>query len=217
MTVRFAVYLVLILTVSLKGFLSFKKLSQPFKVLSLFLGLTFISESLSRILILYVKNSMPVYHFYSIIQHVCFCIIFYLFILKKSTKKLIIISIPLMTILGILNTIYIQPFNRFPSNFLIIMLTIHITFCLLILKQIFEEVEYLSNKKANQLLLISSTLIYSAIVIVNFGLTNYFLNLDIDNIVGRNIVYYTSLAYYIMIGYTFTIEKRNYNQYAKAD
>ncbi|RZK54209.1 MAG: hypothetical protein EOO91_16295 [Pedobacter sp.] len=205
MTTRFIVYLIIVLVVFLSGAWKFKKLSPAFKVLCLFMGITFISEVLSRVLIAKSQSSMPLYHIYSPIQYICFAIAFYYVFSNQTLKKLMVFSIPCMLIIGALNTIFLQSLNRFPTNFLILMLSIFILCSLLLFKQLFEKDE--QELKKSIIYFNGTLLVYSAVVLLNLGLTNYFIKHQIDNKISRDIIYYITLLFYGTIGVTFKLDR----------
>lgn len=170
------------------------------------MGITFLSESLSRILIANLQSSMPLYHFYSLVQYVCFALVFYYIFIGKTLKKVILFSIPFILLLGILNTILLQSLNRFPTNFLILILTIFICCSLFAFKQLFENEEQTLAKRKSIIYFSGALLIYAAVVLLNFGLTNYFIKHQIDNKISRDIIYYTTLLFYSTVGLTFKLD-----------
>jgi hypothetical protein len=204
MTTRFIIYLVVILIASLSGALQFKKLSPAFKVLFIFMSITFLSEILSRVLIANLKSSMPLYHFYSLIQYICFALVFYHIFISQTLKKTILFSIPFVLLLGILNTILLQSLNRFPTNFLTLILSIFVCCALLFFKQLFEKEEQTIRKST--IYFNGVLLIYATVVLLNFGLTNYFIKHQIDNKISRDIIYYATLLFYGTIGFTFKLD-----------
>lgn len=176
------------------------------------MGVAFFSEAIGRLLAKYAQNSMPVYHVFSPLQYAGFAMMFFYFLNNAKTKKAIFFSLPFVILLGLLNTIYLQPLSQFPSNFLIVMFTILILFSMMTFKQLIEE-----NQPAEQrnsvLYFTCGLLIYSVVVLLNFGLTNYFLRRDIDNKIGRDIVYYVTVLFYSLIGSLFSIDSKPHKAY----
>ena len=170
------------------------------------MGITFLSESLSRILIANLQSSMPLYHFYSLAQYACFALIFYHVFIGSTLKKMMLFSIPVILLLGILNTVLLQSLNRFPTNFLILILAIFICCSLFVFKQLFENEEQPLAKRKSVIYFSGALLIYAAVVLLNFGLTNYFIKHQIDNKISRDIIYYTTLLFYSTIGFAFKLD-----------
>ncbi len=173
------------------------------------MGITFVSESLSRVLIASSQNSMPLYHLYSLVQYVCFALVFYHIFIGQILKQTVLLSIPIILLLGILNTVLLQSLNRFPTNFLILILAIFICYALLVFKQLFENEEQALTKSKSVIYFSGALLVYAAVVLLNFGLTNYFIRHQIDNKISRDIIYYTTLLFYGTIGYTFKLDSIN--------
>ena len=108
MSTRILVYLLLLLLVSIKGVVSYKKLTTPFKYLIVLLVFTFVCECISRYLAVTIKNSSPPYHVFVIIEYTILASIYKLLIDNTNVKKYIAVSIYIFCITSILNSIFIQ-------------------------------------------------------------------------------------------------------------
>lgn len=207
MTIRFGIYLVIILIVFIRGCWVYKNLSNPFKILCILMGFTFLSEALSRVFIYLFKSSMYVYPVFAVIQYACFALIFHSIYTNKKLKTFTLLTIILMVGLCILNSIYLQPANEFPSNFLNIMFTLVIFLAVLYLKQAFDnEVFSLS------ILYFTCTLIvYLVIVLSSLGLLNYFFSKGLNFNLVLDVIFYSGVLFYSMIGRLFLIDITTHN------
>ena len=116
MSIRFIIYLSLIAIILIYGLIRIKKINPPFKFLVLLIGLTLLSECISRLYGFYYKTTFPVYHFY-----IPFAILLNSFIYLKlldfnSKIQSSIQGVTLLFItLSILNTYFLQTINTFSS------------------------------------------------------------------------------------------------------
>lgn len=205
MTIRFAIYLTVILFVFLRGCWVYKKLSNPFKILCITMGLTFISESFSRVLIYFDKSSMAIYPIFSIVQYSCFALIFYHIFKSVTLKRFVIFTIPIMFVIDFLNTFYLQSLDKFPSNFINFMFTLVIILSIIALKQIFNEDEPLQHQ-ASILYFSCALLIYLALILSCLGLINYFNKRDFPIQPLQLTILFSSTLFYSLVGRLFIID-----------
>lgn len=118
MSLRFFVYLLLLLSVVIFGYRKFNLLSKEFKILVIYVTYVLISEITSKYFSYYQGNNMVLFHILVPIQ-LFFYSIFYPLALKKWSIPITIVSFTFI-ICSILNTIYVQSINGFPTNNIIL-------------------------------------------------------------------------------------------------
>lgn len=96
----------------------FKIIDLPSRILCLLLGLTFISELTAFAAAKKYGNNLPVYAVFSIVQLVLVALYFNFTIDVFSKKNIGLYIGGLGIVVGILNSMFLQPVNTFNSNFL---------------------------------------------------------------------------------------------------
>lgn len=89
---------------------------MPFRLLTILLAFSFFTESLSRLFIKEFYNPMPVYHIYAPISVMLYCGIVYLMVPRKLIQWICIIPAMIAIPFSLLNSLYLQPLDEFPSN-----------------------------------------------------------------------------------------------------
>lgn len=120
MTIRFTIYLIILLIGVLIGTAKSKTLAVPMRLLTVLLIITFSSEVISRILAYRINNSSPIYHFLLPIQYLLLARIYTILLNKQSIAQFQTISILLLIIFSIINTIFIQTIFVLPTNALVV-------------------------------------------------------------------------------------------------
>lgn len=105
-----------------------KNLNRPDKIIGLLLLITFISECISLYLTVSIRNNLYAYHIFNPLQ-LCLIALYYNYAIPFLKKRHIGIIIAILgVIVGLLNSVYLQPFGTFPSAFLLFE-----AFCIIIL------------------------------------------------------------------------------------
>lgn len=208
MSNRFIAYLVLLSVVFLMGLIKYKHLSLPFKYLWLLMGITLISESLSGYLSYQHQSSLPVYHFLSCIEYAGIAMVFSGLYKNKILRRTTFYSIIPVSILGILNSVYLQDMNTFPSNVLLLSHGIFLLFALLLFKQMIDEPIEKKLYKQSQFWLSTAYLIFPAAVFLSFGLQNYFIRNQLNMQPINNMIYISNFVFYILIGIALLTDQK---------
>ncbi len=200
MSVRVIVYLIVLLLVSIKGIVSYKKLTAPFKYLTVYILLTLVSECISRYLAVTIKNSSPPYHVFVMIEYAILASIYKLLIDNTSVKKYITISIYVFCITSILNSIFLQKLMVYPTNMLLISYTLLLIDAFILFFQMLNHpIEQQLSKQA-VFWFNTGLLLFCASVFFTIGSYNFHIRHGISNILINNINYYINLLFYILIG-----------------
>jgi hypothetical protein len=116
MSLRFEIYLALLLIGFIAGLFKFRYLSIQLKIITALLGITFISETISRVLVFKIRNSNPVYHFYAPLEILALGIFFFVSTSGTFFRKMIFISFLSLLLFSIINSIFFQKIMTFNSN-----------------------------------------------------------------------------------------------------
>lgn len=117
MTFRVLFYLSLLAVTTFVAILKYRKLSTGFKYLTFLLILTFFIEVMAKILEVKVGSSFSIYHYLIIGGLVLNFLIYLNLIAIKKVNFMVMLSLTILFILlSIVNSIYVQPTNKFPSN-----------------------------------------------------------------------------------------------------
>jgi len=136
--IQFIYYLELFV-LSIYGAINYKYYTNSFKYLVILIVISFLSEITEYLLFLNIISLVKTYHFSLVLNLILF---YYIFKTDfKGTKFLKIARV--VTIVGVLfsvySSIFIDEFNGFPSNGLVVLSVISIGFSLFTLKQIIDN------------------------------------------------------------------------------
>lgn len=116
----FNIYLVILALTVVQGFFRFRRLDEASKILVILLAVTTLSEFICLVRIENNLGKAPVYHIYSVIEIILTTAYFLKTIKSYHFFRLMLISIVVWTLLGILNAVFLQPLNKFNSNYLLL-------------------------------------------------------------------------------------------------
>lgn len=115
----FLIYLIILIVATFYGLMYFKKFNKPYRIIVILLLLTLILDLTGRIgMNLGMESTYFIYHF-NIIILVSINLLFYLNIFENSSQllKRIAILVTIIILIGtILNSVFYQQLNDFPSN-----------------------------------------------------------------------------------------------------
>jgi hypothetical protein len=194
MTLKFGIYLSLILLAAIIGFIRFRHLSIPLKGLTLLLGCTFISETVSRILGKIIKNSNPVYHFYSPIEAIGLGFILYHISASHLNRKLVVAGLSCIFLFSIINSLFIQTFMTFNSNVDLFKMPL----CVLLAVLIFLEIFTRSTFTRNEILVLVAIIIFNSLSFFFIVAHNYLVEKGISTKSIGSIHYFSNIIYYTL-------------------
>lgn len=206
MNPRFLVYLILLLVTLIYSVVNLKKLSRPFRILSLLIFFTLVSESMTWSGIYPIENPLILYHILlPLTMLLLWFISRYLF---KENRKIIIVITALFILLNISNSIWNQQ-DVFPSHGLSLLCNLAVFLSLLIFKNIiFLPAKIKIVRRADFWFAISTLSFYS---ITFFTFTFY--NLFIEATWLQDVKYYSGLIFYVgyLIAFYFDVNRFKYN------
>jgi hypothetical protein len=200
MSLSFALYLALLAVVFVIGVLRFDRRSGPFKALTLLVGATFISETLTRILANMTKNSSPVYHVYVIVLYFFYAWIYRELSTNRRLKKIITASVAVFLLLSIANTIFFQSLRQFPSNSFMIVCVPIVILSLLLYRQMINYPTEQSLFRQPVFWLNTATLFFFTTTFFTLSFFNYFIRQKFDTTLLVNMIYIANIIYYMTLG-----------------
>jgi hypothetical protein len=208
-TLWFVFYLLLLLGGATYGLIIFNSLTTPLRLLVVLLLITFCSEFVSRILWLTIQNTMPCYHALMFIQFILYAGIFANdeYLIRWRTRIYLFAAV--LALMGILNTLYVQPLLKFPSITLF-GLTYFVVFCSLC-----TFTAMITNPKDIPLVRVPAfwfcfgNLVFYCVTFVKFGLANI-LQFNMPawaHIVCNSVIYilYMSYLWAIVAGHRLSL------------
>ncbi len=206
MSTRFLIYLGVLLMTWLFGLIKFKKLSSPYKLLTAFILVTFISESATRLFIYEYRNSCPPYHIYQPLQYF-FITAFYLSHLKKSIF-LISWSWVLFIIYSIINSAFFQNVWTVPTNAMLPANIVYVLCSLQLFKSMLMHTSDQPLLRQGLFWYNTSTLILFTFNFFCWSFYNVLLKLNNDSFTLTDITYALNMQYYIVTGIAIYLNAR---------
>jgi len=212
MYIELIIYFLILFTIVLSGLAKVRLLTYPFKILLSIILFTLISELTARFLAIKIHNSNPPYHILCIIQFAGFALIFRNLITHPFARKITSYSIPVFTLIALLNIIFLQNFFSFPSNAIMFSDIIFIIFSLVLFVQMLFESKELPLYKKSIFWFNTSVLVYSIVMPVCFGVLNYMMKHAYNSEILADFIEYFTFLFYITLGYSIIIDKRQKQQ-----
>jgi len=203
MSERVLAYLILLFLISIFAIYKYKRLTAPFKILTILIVLTFLSEVVSRYLAITIRNSNYTYHFFSVIEYSCIAIIYLQSITSSTTKSIIKLTLLLVPVLAVLNTIFVQPLYTFPSNIILVTYTLLLLFSLSLFYQFWNYPLQVRINEIDVFILNCLILMFCVSVFCTLGVYNYFLRHHLNNYIITTINYSINITFYLGIGVCF--------------
>lgn len=200
MSIRVKIYLAVLFVISFLGGMLYKKLTAPFKILVLLITCTFVSECISRYLAVTIHNSNPPYHFFCILEYICFASIYLRVFNDKIIKSVIRFSIPIVMVLSIINSFFLQKIMTFPSNILLVSYTCIVIMSLFFFRQMLNYPLQINIFYQDLFWFNSIVLLFGASVFFTLGFYNYLLRHNIDTHFISTINYVINILFYLVLG-----------------
>jgi hypothetical protein len=200
-------YHLLLITVLGIGFIRYKKLTIPFKILTLSVIATLLLAILNQISINRYKHNYPILHLECITGYIFYSLSYYYLFKDKKLKKLILISIVIVTVFFFINAIFLQPFNKvFPSNLYLPTQALFALFSLLLFREMLQYPLKINIIKQSVFWYNTAILFYATTMFFMLGLTNYFgehkFSINFVFFIGY-FWYFILFVFHILIGVSF--------------
>ena len=192
---------------ALVGMVRYKKLTMPFKILSIYLVLVFIQEIVNKFYIILHKNNYIIMHAGTLIKCVSLSIIYYYLFQKKTAKTISGILTSLLTVFILINAFVFEPFDStFPSNALTADDVVFVIISLLLFKQMLQYAVQVNIYKQGIFWFNSAVLFFSGTMFANFVLVNY----NASNNIKSEILTFSwngaEILFNILLGFAILVE-----------
>ncbi len=214
MTTTVWVYRITLLIIIGVAIMRYKKLTSPFRALSVSVIITFFMSILSNFFSRTFKTNAPVLHVAAICEYIFFATAYYYLFKSKIIKKLILISLIVLVVFFFINGIFIQPINKeFPTYIYLPTELLFALFSLLMFKQMLSYPLKLNIVKQSVFWYNTAMLFYATALFLNLGLTNYFAkhHFQDDRIYYFLFHFWYGILdiFYILIGISIFADKKN--------
>ena len=203
-----SIYFAILLAASIFGIVNFRKLTTPFKILTLFLTYTLISEIMARVFALKFRNSSPVYHWFVLANYCFYAAIFYQLLKGFIIRKIALWSIIPFSCFWVINIVFFQHFSDFPSYSLMVSCTLFIVYSLALFMQMLETPTEVAIFKQNPFWFSISALFYSVILIAFFSISGYMIKHHISNGGLIGVIDVITDINYALLGFIVIADKR---------
>jgi len=207
----YIVYLTILLIITIVGFTRYKSLNKGFRVLTILILCTLISESIKKVYGKVYHNNMPVAHIWGVAEFALYSATFYYLLNNSKIRKAIVVAVALMTALEIWNVLFFENLLQFPSLILNISQIVYVLYSLLLFRQMLLVPAEQSLFKQSLFWFNLNMLFYGTTMFLNFALTSYFIQNKLD----MTALYYFSIVvnfiFYILIGISILIDNKKAN------
>jgi hypothetical protein len=208
---QFIFYLCIIASGFLLGALSYTRY-RKLRSVTLLLTLTFISEITAQFCAVKFRNNMPVYHLFSPLQLLLLGLFFFNNLehgaARSALPKIIIAAIAF----SIINAVFIQGINAYPSYFFNIESLIVILYSSILFIQYLERPSE-ENIFKNPVFIADIAILWFYIFsFLYFLVYDYFVKMNISRAMLRTIQVFSNYIYYLMLFYamlTSYLQTRN--------
>ncbi|MCJ8211755.1 hypothetical protein MUY27_18700 [Mucilaginibacter sp. RS28] len=202
----YIVYMLLLLFTAIISMIRYKRLTPAFKVTAILMPITFVDETVAKVLARTVHNNLICSHILRLFEFTLVSLTYYHFLEDERIKKVIRVLIPVYCFFVILNAVYIQR-GKFASNSILIGLIAFIVYAILSYKQLILTSE--EKSLTMQPIFWNSTawLLFGSTVFLKFGLQNYFVAHHINQDILYDLLTYMNILLYSLILVAILIDK----------
>jgi len=214
MGVKLISYLLLLLLVLVTGVVRYKKLTTPFKILTLLIISTLLLEISAKICAVRFRNNLPVMHIISITQYLFYSFAYYHLFKNNIIRNSILASIFLFIIFFTVNSLLIQPYySDFPSNAVLASEILYAIFSLLLFKQMLLYPLQVNIIKQSVFWYNTAMLFFSTTMFLNLGLINYFIKHQLNDLIVYDFTFVINMIFYLLIGISILIDNKEISTY----
>jgi len=193
----------------INGMVCFKKLTIPFKLLTLLVTFTLLLEITARICALMYKNNIAVMHIMGLTEYILFSLTFYYLFKSKIVKASILVSIVIISIFFFINALLLQPYNRvFPSNIVLPSEIAYTIFSLLLFKQMLQYPLQINIIKQSIFWYNTAILFFSTTMFLNLGLINYYIKHRLNDGIIHDFTLGINVIFYVLIGISILMNSK---------
>ena len=207
------IYLAILLIATVIGFLKWNKLSKEYRYLSVLFLITFIFETLAVVFAYTVKNNTIVYEIFDPLQLILFSCIFYEIIISRSTKRKVLISAIIMSLIIILSSVLDLEAGFLNSYSVVIKSIYYIFLSLIVFRQVLLNPRYSNILKEPVFWFCAALLFFFTINILFWTSNNYLINHDKTSLPALYLVlYFSNLIFYLVLLYAVILVQKQDNK-----
>ncbi|MCJ8211754.1 hypothetical protein MUY27_18695 [Mucilaginibacter sp. RS28] len=200
------VYMSVLLTTSVVAMIRYRYLSVAFKSTAILMPLTFINETVAKILARTVHNNLICSHVLTPFEFTCISLTYYHFLKNVTTKKAIGLFIPIFCVFDIINAIWIQR-GQFASNSILTELIFFVVYAMLSYKQLILSDEERSLAMQPIFWLSTAWLLFGSTIFLKWALQNYVVAHHIKQDILHHLLTYMNILLYLLILVALVIDK----------
>jgi hypothetical protein len=175
-TIGRILYYLTIVSVTIFGTVNFKKLTIPFKLLTILLALTIVSEIANRVCAKVYHNSLPVYNLVAINECIFYSLIYYYIFKSNVIKNILLLTAIIVPVLAVINAFTLQPFmSIFPSNVLVITTILYVIFAMLLYREMLSNALEIAIFKQSVFWYNTGVLFFSVTMFLSFCALNFII------------------------------------------
>lgn len=175
MSGKHIVYLVIIFFGASIGWLFINRMSNWLRLIVILLWCTFISEFISRMLVLSHQSNSVCHFLFAPIQLGIICMVYHELYRVKLNKVLVRVTMFAYLVFFIADVCYFEEFGKLPSNLMLASGFIISTFSLILLKQLLVAKSSYRREFFRQITFITSNLLFQAGTFLFWGIHNQIL------------------------------------------
>jgi hypothetical protein len=204
-------YLVLSISflVAIAGMVRFKRLTMPFKTLTILIIFDFLLTTVGNTYVIKIyKNNALISHIQTLDNYIFYSLVYYQLFRNTLIKTGISILLILITVFFVINAIYLQPYNKvFPSNVVLPTEILFVIFSLLLFKQMLAYPIQVNIIHQSVFWFNTAILFFSTTMFLNLGLLNYYSSHSY-NLIVINFWYIVNLIFDVLMGISILTDRK---------
>jgi len=201
--------LALSFAVVVTGVVRYRWLTLPFKLLTIYLFVDFLIDTSNSFYIPIFKNNIGLSHAQAIIDYIFYALVYYYLFKGKHIKKLVLFSIIMIIILFIINTLFLQPYNKaFPTNVILASLVLYVLFAVLLYKQMLLYPLQINITEQSIFWFNTAMLFFSTTMFLNLALMNYYIQQNHPYTIASFFWYSIDIVFSVLFGITILMDKK---------
>jgi hypothetical protein len=201
--------LVLSFIVVVIGMTRYKKLTMPFKLLSIYLLIGFLIDAGNSYYIVTYKNNVAISDMETVLEPIFYALIYYYLFKSKYNKMFALFSLILIITFFIINALYLQPFKTvFPTNVILATEALYVIFAVLLYKQMLLYPLQIDITKQSIFWFNTAILFFSTTMFLNLALMNYQRQHNLKSPVAIFFWYSIDIVFSVLLGITILMDKK---------
>ncbi|RYF89565.1 MAG: hypothetical protein EOO03_05750 [Chitinophagaceae bacterium] len=209
MTVDFIVYLAIVALGFVIGLTFFTKAGNYLSAITIYLGAVLILELSGHFMAVLYKNNMPAFHISLPVYFVLLGLFFYQNMADDRVRKTIPFTIGGLVLFAVVNAIFFQSLNEFPTYVARCTTFIYIVWSAFLFAQYLDEASG-ENIFKNPVFMATTAILWFNIISMSFFLLYPFMTkYDLPSETVYNIHFFSNCVYYILLLLAIVFAKTN--------